>query len=76
LNTQIPFQPATVGVQLGSYYPLANYTIIDQRYSQSTTVNADGIDGNPGNDMVVIDCNFGNNPNSSVCAKLDKLNDE
>jgi hypothetical protein len=57
-----------------NYTNFSSFSIEKNLYSNTTTVNANNVTGNPGNDMVVIDVNFGDNPSASVRQKLIKLN--
>jgi hypothetical protein len=58
------------------YTSFTDFTIDKNLYSDTTTVTTGGITGNPGNDMVVIDVDFGSSPSGTMKAKLDKLNNE
>jgi hypothetical protein len=64
---------------LSGYKNFNSFSIDKNLYSTTKTVTTSDdtpVTGNPGNDMVVIDVDFGNNPDTNVKLKLDKLNDE
>jgi hypothetical protein len=64
-------------VNINSYTNFNSFSIDKILYSDTATVTTDdNVTGNPGNDMAIIDVNFGTNLSSSVKSKLDKLNTE
>jgi hypothetical protein len=73
----------TQGTQINAITGYKNFSdftpVEDQRYSkfaEITNKTPPQVTGNPGNDMVVINVDFGDSPSASIKPKLDKLNDE